>query len=392
MDRRSRIAFLVVASAALAAALLAGGVWRSVGPPTGTALPTVEVSLRPLPVGDAYSGPEAYRVTWEQNVVIAGSGSWTGAIDIPLTQEESAARAIKGGTGTSIVADASEIAVLVWHSVGPPTETRAPCPGVLGQPRAWRIVAGTLDGTGRPAALREIATGQNDVIFGGPMGGEGCLATSVPNVAVADGQIAYSFDDPDGKRPVGSRIELRSLADGTIVRQLATPTHVLSLGLSHENVAWIEAGADYPTRLPLRVSTHDEPEARDLVTFATPGQQMGWSIPSFAVAEHLVFWEQFGTGQIWAQDLATGGKMRVSPDGTACLIGGASDTTTVMNCRGDNDSSSQASTLVIWTMGTGPRLLAGAAGVQGEQISNGWVVASATETDRTFGFPLSAIH
>ncbi len=352
-------------------------------------------TLRLLAAADAYWGSESYSVDWASRAVLTFAGAATGSIDVPLTQPEIDAHVRKGATGTLVVADGMELVVVVWHSEGPSTEPRSPCPAVVQQPRAWRILVARLDANGRPGSFAAFAAGKNTIVFGGPMGGEGCQATSIPSVSVSDGLIAYSLDDSTPQRPYGSRILIRALTDGTTLRDLATPTHVLSLELSGTTIAWLEADGDNPTSLPLRLSTAAQPAAQDMEVLSTPGGQMSWSLPSFSLAGNSLAWERYGTGQVWMRDLIGGDEQQVSPSGLVCMLGGIAPRTVAMNCGDDASGLQQnladAPSLVVWSVGVGLRLVVGIPPVLTEKLSNGWIAVVPKDRGSVQAFPLDSL-
>lgn len=351
--------------------------------------------LQEIRSADAYWGSESYSVDWESKAVVTLAGSWTGSIEVPLIQAEIDAHGTKGATGVTIVADGRELALIVWRSIGPPGEARAPCPDVVLHPRAWRILVAPVDANGKPGSFAQFATGESAIVFGGPMGGEGCSATAAPSVSISNGLIAYGIDDAGPQRPYGSRILVRSLTDGTTTRDLATATHVLSLELSGTTVAWLEADGNWPTNLPLRVSTTTHPAAQDVEIFSTPGDQMAWSLPRFSLEGGSLAWERYGTGQVWRRDLARGAEQQVSPAGSACMLGGVEPGNVAMNCGSDTSRLEQNSTdapwLVVWSVETGPRLVLGLSPLQTEELSNGWIVVMPDNQDSLRTFPITSL-
>jgi len=352
-------------------------------------------SPQQLPFADAYWGPESYAIDWTSGAVVGLAGPWAGSVEVPLTQTEIEAHGTKGATGISVAADSRELALVVWHSVGPAGEPRIPCPDVVALPRAWRILVAPLDPSGKPGPLVPFATGESPIAFDGPMGGEGCRATSAPSASVSNGLIAYAVDDATAERPYGSRILVRSLADGSVMRDLATPTRVLSLELAGSSVAWLEADGNWPKALPLRITTSAHPGAQDVEVFATPGDQMGWSVPRFSLSDTALAWERFGTGQVWMRDLVAGTDRRVSPEDSACLLGGMDAGVVAMNC-GDDTSGLDANVafapwLVLWSADVGPRLVVGLPPLQAEELSDGWVVVRPNDGKSVQGFAVGSL-
>jgi hypothetical protein len=71
--------------------------------------------LQEIRTADAYWGSESYSIDWKSKAVVTVAGSWTGSIDVPLTQAEIDAHSTKGATGITVVADGRELAMVVWH-------------------------------------------------------------------------------------------------------------------------------------------------------------------------------------------------------------------------------------------------------------------------------------
>jgi hypothetical protein len=227
------------------------------------------------------------------------------------------------------------------------------------------------------------------------MGGEECNATAAPRVSISNGLIAYGIDDAGPQRPYGSRILVRSLTDGTTLRDLATATHVLSLEMWGTTVAWLEADGNWPTNLPLRVSTPPHPAAQDVEVFSTPGDQMAWALPRFSLQGGSLAWERYGTGQVWRRDLVAGAQQQVSPAGSACMLGGIEAGNVVMNCGSDTSRLEQNSTdapwLIVWAVDTGPDLVLGLPPLQTEELSNGWIVVMPVNQQSLQAFPISSL-
>lgn len=344
-------------------------------------------------LADAAWGQQSYTIDWTSTATVNISGSWTGSADVPLTQTEIEAHRTKGASGTSVTADGQDLAVVVWHSVGQIGEPRVPCPDVVALPRAWRILVALLDSSGKPGPLTEFATGDSATVFSGPMGGEGCPATSAPRVSVSDGMIAYAIDDPTSRRPYGTRILVRSLSTGAITRDLSTPTRVLSLQLAGTTVAWLEADGDWPMAIPLRIWADGTPDPQNVEVFATPGDQMSWSLPRFSLTKGAVAWERFGTGQIWVRDPS---ERQASPTAATCLLGGIEAGVVAMNCGGDSSKLQQneadAPWLVLWSTDSHPRLVVGLPPLATEELSGGWVVIEPTARTSTQAFPLDSLR
>lgn len=351
-------------------------------------------NLLSLPAADAYWGQLAYTISRKPAAQITVTGATVASVHIPLSKAEFDALDAKGQNGgVSIAVDGQNLALVVWLHLGPAGDPRTPCWSNVAQPISWRILVAALDASGSPGQLTEFAHGENAVAFAGPMGGEGCTATTPPLVSVSDGQMAYLVEDSGQSHPYGSRILVRSLSDGSTLRDVVTPTHVLSMALSATNVAWLEADGNSPTTLQLRVSTAANPTARNVEVFTTPGAQMAWSLPTFGLQGNALAWERYGAGEVWLRDLAADTDRRVSPSGSVCLLGGIDAATIAMNCGGDSghlqQNVSDAPWLVVWSAAIGPRLVVGLPPLQSEAISNGWIVITPSRGGNYQTFPVS---
>ena len=106
----------------------------------------------------------------------------------------------------------------------------------------WRILAARLGSDGLPeGAFRQIDVGVASRSFILP-GGQGlsCVAPAVPPFAMAAGRVAYGVEAPNSADPAASEVQVRSLADRSIVRTIAAPAQVYSMTLSSSAVAWVE--------------------------------------------------------------------------------------------------------------------------------------------------------
>jgi hypothetical protein len=116
-----------------------------------------------------------------------------------------------------------------------------PCSGNEGQPIAWRIEVARLGPNGLPAtAWQRIDGGLATRGFRPPDAGEYCDGPQVPSLALAGGWVAYAVEAPTVLDPGGSRVLVRSVADGALVRTYDAPEEVLLVALSVTSVAWSE--------------------------------------------------------------------------------------------------------------------------------------------------------
>jgi hypothetical protein len=264
-----------------------------------------------------------------------------------------------------VISDGGFLAVVTV--VAPSGPHGIPC-GTDG-PISWRILVASIDKDGKPAALAEFATGRSTLQVSTPdfEGGlvSSCDYANWPNVSLSNGLIAYNVEHATAAHPFGSEILLRSLADGSTVRDLLTPEYVDSLKLSGKNLVWMEYGGTTATRLPLRISTAANPTAKDLLVYETPGDVGDyWSVPNYILAGNWLAWEGFSAGKIWLRDLTTGKISQISRAGAVCQLGDFDGKEAVMGCGSDPTAltwsdSFQADWLVFWSRSAGYRLLAG---------------------------------
>ncbi len=142
---------------------------------------------------------------------------------------------------TIVAADAHWLAVVVWKRLGPTGgDVGTPCSGHEEQPVAWRLLVTALDpATGRPAgAFRVLDHGTNSHPFTLPGQGEGCGGPRTPRVSLDGDEIAYTVEETGAATSFATRIEVRTLPAGSLVRSLERPQEVLVVALSGGLLAW----------------------------------------------------------------------------------------------------------------------------------------------------------
>jgi hypothetical protein len=304
------------------------------------------------------------------------TGRAKGSIQIPTTRAELTYFAQRPNQ-PSPVWDASYVAIVLV--------TQQRYDGPLGTgggqdqwylPMSWRILVAPLDANGKPSALSVFATGRSTLDVGTPNFECGECSGGVddwpPNVALSGGLIAYNVEQPTKDHPFGSEILLRSLTDGSTVRDLATPEYVYSLELSGTNLVWIEYPGITTYTLPLRISTATHPQAQDLLVYQTPGDSgdVEWNVPPYFLEGTLLTWQASTAGKIWQRDLGTSKLRQISPDGLVCQLDAFDGSNIVMGCAspeaqpGDPpvtawDSGFLPDWFVFWSPVAGYRVLTG---------------------------------
>ncbi len=231
---------------------------------------------------------------------------------------------------------------------------------------AWQILVAVIDSSGKPSAPTVFAVGQSNLKVVGPSNtgaeGDDCAYPRLPTVAMSDGLIAYNIEKPSVGQPFGSEILVRSLADGSTVRDLTVPDYVDSLQLSGPNLVWMEFDGNVATSLPLRISTAASPGAQNFLVYKTPGESDHWTAPKYWLSGNLLAWDGFSTGKVWLRDLATGKLAQISPTGAICELEGFDGTDALMTCGGDPKVLAWADDfspdwVVLWSSSAGDRLL-----------------------------------
>jgi hypothetical protein len=89
-----------------------------------------------------------------------------------------------------------------------------------------------------------LDAGRSSLVFTPPYAGQYCSGPIAPLIDVAAGHVAYSIERPTAGQPAGSRILVRSLASGAVVRTVTRPRQVYALALSNSAIAWAESLID----------------------------------------------------------------------------------------------------------------------------------------------------
>jgi len=301
------------------------------------------------------------------------TGRANGSIPIPVTKAEvayfsQAISQIDPARYPYAVWDETEIAVVVSsQGIGPET---AICYDSGIPPLSWRILVAPLDTNGKPGAFAQFANGRHVLSVQIPNfevgASAGCEAVWPPSVALSNGLIAYNVERPAAGHPFGSEILVRSLADGSTVRDFSTPEYVYSLELSGTNLTWIEFPGVTTSVLPLRLSTADHPGAQDLLVYKTPGDSgdVEWNVPPYILVGNVLAWQASSAGKVWERDIPTGKIHQISPNGLLCQLGDFDGNDIVMGCSSDPsltawDVSFLPGWFVFWSRTGGYRVLTG---------------------------------
>ena len=304
-------------------------------------LPPVLAGLKTLDVSGfrtSATPADAYRLSSDKRGIVLtyDTGHAKGSIAIGSTKAEGTYFS-EGPSEPQPVWDASHVVVVLV------TEPRYEGPVGIGSgqdrwflPMSWRILVAPLDKNGKPSAFSEFATGKSVLKVQTPnfVCGEcsGGVAVWPPNVGLSDGLIAYNVEKATRAQPFGSEILVRSLADGSTVRDLSTLECVYRLELSSANLVWIEYPGVTTYTLPLRISTTTHPDAQDLLVYKTPGWDLQWNVPPYLLDGNLLVWQASSAGKVWQRDIASGKIRQISPEGVVCQLGDFDGANVVMGC------------------------------------------------------------
>jgi hypothetical protein len=305
---------------------------------------------------------------------------------------------------TILATDGRWLALVVWRRLGPRVEPGSvPCVGDEDQPIEWRLLVAPLDPKdGEVAgAFTLLDQGTNRQLFDLPAQGEGCVGPRTPRVSVSDGRIAYTREDSRAGHPVASRIVVRALPGGAIVRQLRRPDQVVYVRLSGDSLAFTESdnGGQNP-RWAVRVSTAAHPDPVEIVAGAAYPNFL--APPIIALDDDLLAWQVPSAVEqgVWASRLGSA-PQRLPTGGLACLLGGVTSGWIGLGCLATEVGPGDARPVfaALWSASTGLRQLTGlpADTIDAEPgIAGGWLVASGVSTvghaRALFGVRLDALR
>ena len=267
---------------------------------------------------------------------------------------------------TIVATDAHWLVVVVWRRLGPTGgDVGTPCSGHEEQPVAWRLLVAPLDpATGRPAsAFRVLDHGTNTHPFTLPGQGEGCGGPRTPRVSLSGDEVAYTVEESAGATPFATRIEVRALPAGSLVRSVERPQEVLFVAFSGRNLAFTES-QDLSTVPNPRWSVALSTAAHPAPTVVVAGMQdPGYVAPPLIGFDgDLLAWQPLNHADegVWVERVGSS-PAQVVPAGLTCWLGGATAGWVGMGCypTGYQTDSFMPYQPVVWSAGTGLRQLAG---------------------------------
>jgi hypothetical protein len=126
--------------------------------------------------------------------------------------------------GAQVLTDTGVVWLETWYT-DPPMDctNQVPCSPHGGQPISWKLNFTTLDGT----TTTKLDSG---VVSRISVEGEGATPLP-PEIAAQGGRVAYAVPRTVSGKPQASRIIVRSLPDGAVVRTIDTNGYVAQLGV-----------------------------------------------------------------------------------------------------------------------------------------------------------------
>ncbi len=286
---------------------------------------------------------------------------------------------------TIVAVDAHWLAVVVWRRLGPTGGPIAvPCSGHEEQPVAWRLIVAALDpATGQPAGtFRVLDHGTNTHPFTLPGQGEGCGGPRTPRVSLDGDEIAYTVEETGAATPFATRIEVRTLPAGSLVRSVERPQEVLFVALSGGNVAFTES-QDASTMPNPTWSVGLSTAAHAVPTVVVSGTQDPGYIapPVIALDGDLLAWQLLNRPEegVWIERIGAS-PVQVVPSRLTCWLGGATAGWVGMGCypTGYQTDSFMPYQPVVWSAATGLRQLAGLPSLivgAAPSLGGGWLTA-----------------
>ena len=346
------------------------------------------------PVGPyVYLGAEPWLHGLRHLSVVDLRGGSVRYVPLMLQPYESLATALVSGLS---------LVVLAWVQQGPrPEQMGTPCTSLSGRPIAWRLLAATLGSDGLPAgAWRTLDAGVSSRQFTYPNAGVTCDDPVIPPVAVSGSTVAYAVDHPTSQYPAGSRIVLRSLSSGSMLRVIDTATQVTALALSATSVAWVESPNAQAPGPVTRWRVMRAPVATGLareVPLAVPGHSWRYA-PESVVLDGSAVLTSPGEWQLgWGTVVRSAGNSVVALNRNPtpfCLPFGAASGVALLTCSEEGYDERVAT----WSAQDGLRILDGplpavmhSAAVTGDWVT--WTFYSDPELTRPvlLGVPLAAL-
>ncbi len=230
---------------------------------------------------------------------------------------------------------------------------------------AWRLLVAPLDpATDRPAgAFRVLDQGTNTHPFTLPGQGEGCGGPRTPRVSLSGDEIAYTVEESAGATPFATRIEVRALPAGSLVRSVERPQEVLFVALSGDALGFTES-QDMSTvtnpRWSVGLSTAAHPDPTVVVAGTMdPGYV---APPVIGFDGDLLAWQPLNHPEegVWVERLGSPA-VQVVPSRLTCWLGGVTTGWVGMGCypTGHQTDGYMPYQPVVWSPRTGLRQFAG---------------------------------
>lgn len=271
----------------------------------------------------------------------------------------------------------------------------------------WQLLVAPLDPTtGLPSSdFTVFASGVMKRVFNAPLGGEGGNCWYENTVfAVDSGMIAYTVDDVSSSRPMGSRIFLRSLADGSTLRSVVATEMVYEVRLSGTTIGWGESQnisiTGQPEQGKIRASTATHPTPLDIASGpVSPSGGDGRELPALRLVGDEISWEGLGNTSVWYQKIGEGSPLRLTTADLICQLAGSTPNHVAVSCSWwETSGATDPAVLIVATIGAGLRRVTGvpADAALRAVVSNGWFVDSGGQVayqpvTNAYGAPVSAL-
>jgi hypothetical protein len=199
---------------------------------------------------------------------------------------------------------------------------------------------------------------------------------------------------------MGSRILLRSLADGSTVRSVTATEMVYEVHLSGTTIAWAEcqniSTTNEPEQVKFRVSTAAHPASLDVASGPVSG---GSELPTLRLVGDEVSWEGLGNTSVWYQKIGAGSPLSLTPTDLACQLAGSTPGHVAVYCTWNGTGGiSNHSSLLVATIGAGLHQVEGLPNDAAlrPMVSNGWFVDSGGQlayqpVANTYALPVAAL-
>jgi hypothetical protein len=374
-----------------------------------TNLPANQIGRSPTVLTTAF-GSLVYEIaskgsTAEVTVGNLSTGSARVA-DVGLPTDETMLGDMLGLTRPYAATDGHYLVVYATHS-SDPQPSQIAIGGCNPRGRDWQLLTAPLDPTtGLPSSdFKVFASGVMNRVFNAPLGGEGGNCRYQNTVfAVDSGMIAYTVDDVSSSRPMGSRILLRSLVDGSTLRSVVATEMVYEVRISGTTIGWGESQnisiTDQPAQGKIKVSTAAHPTPLDIASGPVSSSGgAGRELPALQLVGDEISWEGLGNTSVWYQRLGEGSPLRLTPVDLICQLAGSTPGHLAVACSWwETSGATEPAVLIVATIGAGLRQVTGvpADAALRPIVSNGWFVDSGGQVayqplTNTYGAPVSAL-